>query len=50
MGKNVSNNKNQSGKQVNNSSKSGSTRSDGRYITEKAVNNPVPGNGGKKDK
>lgn len=50
MGKNNPNSKGQSGKQVNNSSKSGTTRSDSKstYITEKAVSNPAPGKGGKK--
>ncbi len=52
MSANIPNNKGQKGKQINNNSKSGSTRSDSksRYITEKAVSNPVPGNGGKKNK
>lgn len=52
MGKNTPSSKGQSGKQVNNSSKSGTTRSDSKstYITEKAVSNPAPGKGGKNSK
>lgn len=52
MAANIQNNKGQKGKSINNSSQLGTTRPDGVYKhrTEKAVNNPVPGKGGKNSK
>ncbi len=52
MSTNISNNKGQKGQQINNNGKSGVTKSNGHssYVTEKAVSNPVPNKGGKKNK